>query len=318
MNRIRLFQQIKTFFTPKARIPVVEHAGASTVVDAYWGQHTVNSTPFESEEASLDYLEWRFQEYPLFRELMELWGDHSDQVVLDYGCGPGNDLIGFLAYSHAKKVIGIDVSEKALALASQRLFLHRVDPQHVELIKISDAEPKIPLENQSVDYIYCEGVLHHTSYPEKILAEFGRILRPGGTASIMVYNYNSIWLHLYTAYEKMILQNAFPGLSLLDAFARNTDGVQCPISRCYRPDEFTHLCAAAGFQTEYRGGYLSKFEMDLLRKLISQATNDERLLEEHKNFLKALTYDSNGYPLFEGKHAGIGGVYLLRQAQNLA
>lgn len=316
MSKSPFFQQIKELFYPKAKIPIVEYTSTSTVVDSYWGQHTVNSTPFRNEKESLDYLEWRFNEYPLFRELMDLWGDHSGQVVLDYGCGPGNDLIGFLLYSYAKKVIGIDISEKALMLASQRLSLHKVDSQRVELIKISDGEPKVPLEDQSVDYIYCEGVLHHTSHPEKILNEFQRILKPDGTVNIMVYYYDSIWLHLYTAYEKMIIQNAFPNLSLEEAFARNTDGVECPISRCYRAEEFINICKASGFQVVFKGGYLSKFEISLLTKLKSQALEDDRLSEDHKNFLKSLSYDANGYPLFQGKYAGIGGVYLLSLKDN--
>jgi ubiquinone/menaquinone biosynthesis C-methylase UbiE len=312
MNKESLFQQIRALFSPKLKIPVRAVSPASTIVDSYWGDHTVNSKPFKTSRASLKYLEWRFQEYPLFRELMDLWGDHSGQVVLDYGCGPGNDLTGFLVFSQAKKVIGIDVSEKALTLAGERLSLHNIDPQRVELIKISDAEPKIPLEDQSVDYIYCEGVLHHTSYPEKILGEFRRILKPNGAAYIMVYNYNSIWVHLYTAYQKMIVQNAFPDLTLLEAFARNTDGVECPISRCYKAEEFIGICEEAGFRTEFRGGYLSKVEINLLKNLGAQALEDSRLVEEHKSFLKALTYDQNGYPLFQGQYAGIGGVYLLK------
>lgn len=313
MNLKSVFHNAQAFLGFRPTVPVKSPKSFGlTLVDSYWGEHTVNSAPFKTKQESLNYLEWRFDEYPLFRELMGLWGDHKNQVILDYGCGPGNDLIGFLVYSHAKKVIGIDVSEKALILASERIALHRVKPNRVELIKVSDSEPRVPLEDQSVDYIYCEGVLHHTSYPEKILAEFRRVLKPDGIASIMVYNYNSIWLHLYTAYEKILLQNAFPGLTLLEAFARNTDGIECPISRCYKPEEFESICTTVGFRTEYQGGYLSKFEMALLPKLASQALEDKQLPEEHKDFLRALTYDPSGYPLFQGKYAGIGGVYILQ------
>ncbi len=44
-----------------------------------------------------------------------------------YGCGPGNDLVGFLLWGHARQVIGIDISRKALELARRRLALHRID-----------------------------------------------------------------------------------------------------------------------------------------------------------------------------------------------
>ena len=312
MKKPKLIQQMQDRLHPKSMmIPIKTLAKGTTRVDNFWGKHTVNSLPFKTQQESLDYLEWRFEQYPLFRELMGLWGDHTNEVVLDYGCGPGNDLTGFLMYSKAKKVIGVEVSEKALRLASRRLALHKIDQERVELVQISDAEPKIPIEDNSVDYIYCEGVLHHTSYPERILLEFYRVLKPGGSASIMVYNRNSIWLHLYTAYEKMIVQNAFPGLKLEEAFARNTDGVDCPIARCYTSAEFIDLCSAAKFRTEYLGGYLSKIEMNILKRLKHQALADDRLENVHKDFLKNLINDKKGYPMYQGKYAGIGGVYKL-------
>ena len=84
------------------------------------------------------------------------------------------------------------------------------------------------------------------------------MLRPGGRGLIMVYNRDSLWFHLYTAYEKMIVEDAFPGLDVHEAFRRNTDGPECPISRSYPPAEWVALCEAAGFEAEFVGGYLSK------------------------------------------------------------
>ena len=73
---------------PPPRVVQVE-GREDTAVDRYWTGHTVNSRPFATAKASADYLEWRFAEYPLFRELSGLWGDHAGETVLDYGCGPG-------------------------------------------------------------------------------------------------------------------------------------------------------------------------------------------------------------------------------------
>jgi ubiquinone/menaquinone biosynthesis C-methylase UbiE len=285
----------------------------TTAVDSYWGQHTVNSNRFKNVEKSLKYLEWRFTEYPLFRELMDLYGRHDNEVVLDYGCGPGNDLVGFLVHTRAKKVIGIDVSWKALHLARTRLALHGVEPGRLDLIQVTDSAPGIPLEEESVDYIYCEGVLHHVSHPHTILKEFNRVLKRGSSACIMVYNRNSLWLHLYTAYQKMILENAFPGMDLLEAFSKNTDGQQCPIARCYAPGEFMAMCRDAHFYVEYAGGYFSSYELKLWQDLGEKALRDDRLGTEQKQFLSSLNKDQDGYPRYKGKHAGIGGVYRLRK-----
>lgn len=297
---------------PLDRVARIQRSGVpSTRVDYYWNEHTVNSEPFASPEASLAYLEWRFEQYPLFRQFMELYGDHKGKTVLDYGCGPGNDLVGFLLQSRADKVIGMDVSAKALDLARQRLGLHVYRRRRLQLIQISDLTPQVPLKSRSVDHVYCEGVLHHTSQPEAILAEFQRVLRPGGSACIMVYNRQSVWVHLYTAYMRQVVRGDFAGLSLEEAFARNTDGPHCPISRCYAWPEFSSLCQSCGFHVQYRGGYLSKHELECLDQCGEAALDDPRLAEEHRRFLRGLSKDPHGYPLTEGKHAGIGGTYWL-------
>ena len=131
----------------------------------------------------------------------------------------------------------------------------------------------------------------------------------------MVYNRESIWLHLYTAYERMIRDDAFPGLDLEEAFARNTDGAECPISRCYSAGEFHSLCRAAGFEARYAGGYLSRRELLSLSDSWLPAIADGRLGDRHRAFLRALTFDAAGLPMYSGFHAGIGGVYHLRKPE---
>lgn len=301
--------------SPTHKVPIVRAADAeATAVDEYWSRHTVNSTPFETAEASEQYLQWRNEQYPLFPEFMDMWGSHPGQTVLDYGCGPGNDVTGFLLYSGAARVIGIDVSPKALDLARHRVELHRFAPTRVELIQTADDARVVPLPDAHVDYINCGGVLHHTSHPKDLLLEFNRVLAPSGSGCIMVYNRRSLWFHLYVAYVKMILEGAYPGLSVEEAFTRSTDGEDCPISIAYDPDEFVGLLQAAGFTAEFVGGYPSLWELRLWNEHGAAAIADPRLAVEHRAFLEEIRIDSDGHPVFRGKHAGIGGVYRFRKA----
>jgi ubiquinone/menaquinone biosynthesis C-methylase UbiE len=298
----------------QAALPIKEvEAADRNSVDNYWSEHTVNSQPFKTARDSEKYLEWRASVYPKFPELMQLYGNHDGQVVLDYGCGPGNDLVGFAIHTRALKVIGIDVSPKALKLASARLALHQVDSDRIELILSSDSLSTVPLDDSSVDYINCSGVLHHTTDPRPLLKEFYRILKPASRVCVMVYNHDSLWLHLFTAYERMIVEGAFQGMSVEEAFARNTDGVDCPIARCYRAEEFTRMCEEAGFSCEYAGGYLSDTELKSYRKHHRAALREKRLADEHKRFISALVFDEEGLPKYQGKYAGIGGVYWLHK-----
>src|SRR5439155_9213636 len=118
-------------------------------------------------------------------------------------------------------------------------------------------------------------------------------------------------LHLYTAYEKLLRDGEFPGLDAYAAFARNVDGVDCPLARCYRYKDFIRMCNEAGFHTDYVGAYLSKTELDSIDRSLHMALGDPRLPAAHRDFLKTLVFDTRGYPLHQGYHAGIGGVYRL-------
>lgn len=284
-----------------------------TPVERYWNRHTVNSSPFKSPEQSANYLEWRFDQYPLFRELMDLWGEHDGETILDYGCGPGDDVTGFLLNTGARRVIGADISQKALGLTASRLALHDIGPERHELLQLSETEPGLQLDDGSVDYVHCGGVIQHTTSPELVLRELARVLRSGSRGRIMVYNRDSLYFHLYTAYTRRILGGDFDGLTADEAFARNTDGPECPISRAFRPAEFCELAQEAGFEIEFLGGYYAAIELDLLRDTGSDALADPQLPDEHKDFLRKLTGGEGGYPRFDGNYAGVGGVYAVRK-----
>jgi len=285
----------------------------TTDVDAYWSEYTVNSMTFRTRWESDRYYEWLVCDYPLLADYMEFIGDRSGQVVLDYGCGPGNDIYRLLTKNLAKKVVGIDVSYKALELAGQRMALYKISPDRLELIRIVDANTTIPLADDSIDYINCAGVLHHTSDPGKILSEFYRVLRPEAYGHIMVYNENSLFFHLYLAYRLMIIDGKYNGMDIKDAFSRSTDGEECPLSRCYKHAEFTALCRGVGFEVDYIGGYFMRSELQLFKKTTDNAINDDRLAPEHREFLRGLKCDAQGYPLYDDKHAGIGGVYKIHK-----
>jgi len=293
--------------------PIIDcSAPSTTIVDSFWSKHTTAHPKLlitrtgKQDEA---FLKWRSECYPMFHELMGLWGNHKGEVVLDYGCGPGTDMIGFLLHSNPSKVIGIDISPKALWFARRRIALHNIPLSKVQLLRISDSSTKIPLADNSIDFVYCQGVLHHTSCPEKIVTELYRILKPHGKASIMVYNRESVWFHLYVAYEQMILRGNYKGLVAEHAYALTTDSSDCPISRCYKPEDFAQMCKQVGFSVEYAGGYYTLLELDLLKKYKDEAMIDKRLGEEHRKFLAEL--DNSPLPQRNGKLAGNGGVYLL-------
>ena len=83
---------------------------------------------------------------------------------------------------------------------------------------LGDAE-RLPFEDASFDRVSSNGVLHHTPDMLGSLREIRRVLRPGGRATIIVYNRNSLhyWLH----------QVAVHGVLLRRARPRARDGRAC-------------------------------------------------------------------------------------------
>lgn len=287
--------------------------GPSTDVARYWTGHLVRSRPFISARHSARYLEWRFREYPRFRELSGLYGVHDGETILDYGCGPGNDLVGFAIHTNARRIIGADVSSSALALAMQRLSLHPQAEGRVELFQLAEDDIALPLPDASIDFLSSQGVIHHTSDPDAVLAELARVVRPGAAGSVMVYNRDSVWFHLSTAYELQIIEGRWADETVDEAFRHNTDGPDCPISRAWSPETFVAMCERAGFEADFLGGYPSRMELDSMRRWLDRGRRDERLADEHREFLARITFDPDGLPMRDGVYAGIGGTYRLRR-----
>lgn len=302
----------------------IEEYGDNTVnsIDSYWNEHTVKSYSFVSATESLDYNNKVFKMYPMLKEMSGSTLNRDGQIILDYGCGPGRDLINYSISSNLKSIIGIDVSYKSLKLSQYRLALHNI--QNARLIHKDDSDYTIPLENESVDFVNCQGVLMHTSNPEAILSEFFRVLKKESEhrfcASIMVYNKDSIYYHLYIAYYCRFVDNTAlcdvreitEKDNINELFRVSTDGINCPASKCYTKDEFTEMCLKAGFKNvEYMGAYFDSFENALAEKYLEIALKDEKLEECHKEFLRKVTFDNDGYAVNGDFHCGVHSVYRL-------
>jgi SAM-dependent methyltransferase len=100
----------------------------------------------------------------------------ANREVLDAGCGTGygSDI---LAAAGARRVVGIDVSEEAIAEARLR---SEEDP--VELMVASLHE--LPFAEDSFDLAVCFEVIEHIDRRDQALLELRRVLRPGGVLAI--------------------------------------------------------------------------------------------------------------------------------------
>lgn len=158
-----------------------------------------------------------------------------NQTILDIGCGAG-----FLANFLAQKghvVTGIDLSETSLTVAR----LH--DQTHsVEYIQASAYH--LPFEQAKFDVVCATDVLEHLEYPERLIQEASRVLRPGGKFFFHTFNRT---LASYVVVIKGI-----------DWFVRNAPEDMHVYSLFIKPDELQKMCCSSGFKVEKLVGFRPK------------------------------------------------------------
>lgn len=147
---------------------------AAELAQSHW-----NETPlFLTEEE-------RYSTYPWLYNAAE-FRKHQGEKVLEVGCGTGADLLQFA--KHGALATGVDLTTNHVELARIRVgglaVIHQADARH------------LPFENESFDYVYSHGVLHHCDEPEQVVREMFRVLRPGGRFNVQVYalwSYITLW-----------------------------------------------------------------------------------------------------------------------------
>jgi len=95
-------------------------------------------------------------------------------VVLDVGCGTGTQC-GDLA-GNVKRVTGIDISSKLLAIAEQRKAERKLD--NIEFIKTSLYDER--LKTDSFDVVMAFFVLHFFEDIDAVFQRIHDLLKPGG------------------------------------------------------------------------------------------------------------------------------------------
>jgi len=101
----------------------------------------------------------------------------SEIVVVDVGCGPGTDLKAMAERTTPRGLaVGLDLDSRMLMAATASV------PPATSLA-VADAH-RMPFTSASVDRLRTDRSLQHMRDPMRVLAEFARVLRPGGIAVI--------------------------------------------------------------------------------------------------------------------------------------
>lgn len=99
----------------------------------------------------------------------------ADAVLLDAGCGQGKSFQYLKQVFTPTRLLGVDADPHSLTLSGAEAQRQNIE---VELIGSDCASLQLP--DASVDLLFCHQTFHHLVEQEKALAEFYRVLKPGG------------------------------------------------------------------------------------------------------------------------------------------
>lgn len=116
------------------------------------------------------------------REFLDWLSISAHQVWADVGCGTGGIVASVLGQCEPSTVIGIDSSEGFLAEARRTITDSRVRFQ------VGDAMD-LPLDAASCDVAVSGLVLNFVADPTAMVREMVRIIKPGGTIAVYVWDY---------------------------------------------------------------------------------------------------------------------------------
>ena len=156
----------------------------------------------------------------------------KDLDVLEIGVGQGTH--AQLIATHAKSFTGIDLTEAASASTKKRFELAGLKGNILRM----DAEA-MSFPDNSFDFIWSWGVIHHSSNTQNVLREMHRVLRPGGYATVMVYYRSFIQYYLISGIARGLLRREFWKTG--DIHQINQAATDGALARYYSTEEFSRL-----------------------------------------------------------------------------
>lgn len=139
--------------------------------------------------------------------LFTRYGIQPGQKLLDIGCGRGEFLRGFI--NCGVRGFGVDRSS-----AAQR-YCPQAD------LRVADLESSpLPFDDNTFDVVYSKSVIEHFYYPEKLIKEIYRVIKPGGLVITLCpdweFNYR-IYFEDYT-HRTPFMQSSLRDIQVIHGF----------------------------------------------------------------------------------------------------
>jgi ubiquinone/menaquinone biosynthesis C-methylase UbiE len=146
-----------------------------TQVHDFWSEASCGENLYLTNTDKAGYIAQSTERYRLEPFILTFADFESakDKKVLEIGVGLGADHQRFA--QAGADLYGIDLTERAVQHTAQRLKLFELS----SCLAVGDAE-NLAFENESFDWVYSWGVLHHSPDTPRAIREVFRVLKKGG------------------------------------------------------------------------------------------------------------------------------------------
>ncbi len=154
----------------------------------------------------------------------------AGKIVLDVGCGGG--ILSESMAARGAKVTGIDLGEKALAVAR----LHQLESGSKVEYRLVSAEQMASEQPENFEVVTCLEMLEHVPEPQSIVQACASLVKPGGQVFFSTLNRN----------PKSYLFAVIGAEYILNMLPKGTHDYQ----KFIKPSELSRWCREAGLQVE--------------------------------------------------------------------
>ncbi len=159
-------------------------------------------------------------------------------VLLDAGCGQGKSFKHLQRVFAPSRLLGTDADPHSLDLSAAEAKRLGIE------VELSGGDcASLPYPDASIDVLFCHQTFHHLVEQEKALAEFYRVLRPGGYLLFAesTQAYIDTWVIRWFFRHPMHVQKSAEGylhMLRMQGFAFGSDNVSYPYLWWSRAKDF--------------------------------------------------------------------------------
>ncbi len=171
-------------------------------IEQYWNEHIhdleIAKNPVGSQGFFHDLENYRFEKLHYLPSLVD-FNAWAGKKILEVGCGVGIDLVRFAR--GGARVTGIDLADKSIELAKINFGFHSLSAR----LQKGNGE-QLDFPDNAFDCVYAHGVIQYTANDQALIDEIYRVLKPGASAIMMVYNRHS-WLNFLSRTLKVKMEH---------------------------------------------------------------------------------------------------------------